>query len=296
MSEQESIDYMRIAKAIDYIRQNFKEQPDLDQVAESIHLSPSHFQRMFTDWAGTSPKKFLQYISLEHAKKVLREYPQTTLFDTALHTGLSSTSRLHDLFIKIEGMTPAEYKAGGRNLKIQYNFADSPFGKLILASTEKGICHIAFMENNLAGLEVLKDRFPNATLEEKQDEFQQQALVFFNQETGHLPSIKLHLKGTSFQIKVWESLLKIPSGKMATYGTIASQIGSPGASRAVGTAIGSNPVAFLIPCHRVIQASGALGGYMWGGTRKAVILGWEGVRAEKELISRENGETFNIAV
>lgn len=295
MSEQDSIDYNRIAAAIDYIRLNFKEQPELDKVAERIHLSPAHFQRMFTDWAGTSPKKFLQYISVEHAKKVLRETPQATLFDTALDTGLSSTSRLHDLFINIEGMTPAEYKSGGRNLTIRYSFAFSPFGKLIVASTEKGVCHIAFIGNETAAIEELRTRFPNAFLEERQDELQRQALLFFESETGHLPSVKLHLKGTSFQIKVWESLLKIPFGKMATYGTIASQIGSPGASRAVGTAIGSNPVAFLIPCHRVIQASGALGGYMWGGTRKAAILGWEGVRAENELSGGVNDQTFNLA-
>jgi len=274
MNIQASINYQRIAEAIDYIRENFKSQPNLDDVAEKIHLSPSHFQRLFTEWAGTSPKRFLQYISVEHAKRLLKE-ERATLFDTAYETGLSSTSRLHDLFINIEGMTPAEYKNGGKNLVIHYSFAESPFGPLIVASTPKGICYLAFQEDEAKALSDLTAKFPNATFLRKLDLLQQNALFIFQNDWRELHQIKLHLKGTDFQLKVWESLLKIPMGSLSTYGSVADRVGNPGASRAVGTAIGSNPVAFLIPCHRIIQSSGAFGGYMWGATRKAAIIGWE---------------------
>lgn len=279
METQANLNYQRIAKAIDYIKANFREQPNLDAVADEIHLSPAHFQRMFTEWAGTSPKRFLQYISVEHAKKILKE-EQATLFDTAFETGLSSTSRLHDLFINIEGMTPAEYKNGGLNLRICYSFAESPFGSLIIASTGKGICHMAFEEDEDTALNRLAAQFPKAVFQRKTDLLQQNALSVFQNNWSRLNEIKLHLKGSDFQLKVWESLLKIPMGKLSTYGNIAEKIGHPNASRAVGTAIGSNPVAFLIPCHRVIRSSGTLGGYMWGTTRKTAIIGWEGAKVQ----------------
>lgn len=278
MNTQEHINYERIAEAIDYIKNNFKHQPNLDEVAAKVHLSPAHFQRLFTEWAGTSPKKILQYISVEYAKSILKEDQQATLFDAAFETGLSSTSRLHDLFINIEGMTPAEYKNGGKNLCVNYSFAESPFGNLIVASTEKGICYMAFEEDEEKALNDLKSKFPDAAFHRKLDLIQQQALFIFQNDWSKLPEIRLHLKGTHFQLKVWESLLKIPMGKLSTYSTIARQIGAPKASRAVGTAIGSNPVAFLIPCHRVIQATGTFGGYMWGNTRKTAIIGWEGAK------------------
>ncbi|WP_346984343.1 methylated-DNA--[protein]-cysteine S-methyltransferase [Chryseobacterium sp. POE27] len=274
MSTQNHIDYERIAKAIEYIRNNFKLQPSLEEVAEKIHLSPAHFQKMFSDWAGTSPKKFLQFISLEHAKNLLKE-EKVSLFETAYETGLSSTSRLHDLFVKIEGMSPAEYKNGGKSLTINYSFSESPFGKIIAASTEKGICYMAFENDKHKALGDLKTKFPNASFFEKQDEFQKNALSIFSKDWRELNTIKLHLKGTDFQLKVWESLLSIPMGKLSTYGNLAEKIGHSKASRAVGTAIGSNPVAFLIPCHRVIQSSGKIGGYMWGSDRKQLIIGWE---------------------
>lgn len=277
MNEQQQINYQRIAEAIEYIKTNFKTQPNLDEVAEQVHLSPFHFQRLFSDWAGTTPKKFLQYISIEHAKKLLKDQ-QATLFDTAFDTGLSSTGRLHDLFINIEGMTPAEYKNGGKNLSINYSFAESPFGSLIVASTQKGVCYIAFDNDESKGLNDLKQKFPNATFQRKLDWMQQNALFIFQNDWSKLPEIKLHLKGTDFQLKVWETLLKIPMGQLSTYGNIAEQIGNANASRAVGTAIGSNPVAFLIPCHRVIQSSGNIGGYMWGATRKTAIIGWESAK------------------
>lgn len=274
MSEQEQINYNRIAKAIDYIKTNFREQPSLNDIAETVHLSSFHFQRLFTDWAGVSPKKFMQYMSVKYAKQLLKE-KQMTLFDTAYQTGLSGTSRLHDLFINIEGMTPGEFKNNGGNLSINYSFAESPFGKIIVASTRKGICHMAFYTNELEALTNLQTRFSNAKYNQIVDIIQQDALFIFKHDWNKLNQIKLHLKGTPFQLKVWETLLKIPKGDLTTYGTIAKEIGKPKASRAIGTAIGNNPVTFLIPCHRVIQASGNIGGYMWGNTRKSAIIGWE---------------------
>lgn len=277
MDQQEIINYRRIAEAIDYIKQNFKGQPNLEEVAGKVHLSPFHFQRLFSEWAGTSPKKFLQYISVQYAKKLLKEN-QTTIFDTAFETGLSGTSRLHDLFIKIEGITPAEYKNGGKNLTINYNFAESPFGNILVASTDKGICYMAFVEEEPKAVLVLQSHFPNASFIRKPDLMQQNALSIFQNDWSRINQIKLHLKGTQFQLKVWEALLKIPLGQLSTYGAIAAKIDKPFASRAVGTAIGRNPVAFLIPCHRVIQGTGSFGGYMWGNTRKTAMIGWEGAK------------------
>lgn len=282
MNTQDNLNYARIAEAIDYLKENFKLQPNLEKVAEEMHLSPSHFQRLFTEWAGTSPKKFLQYISIEHAKKILKE-EQATLFDTAFETGFSSTSRLHDLFINIEGMSPAEYKNGGKNLHINYSFAESPFGNLIVASTPKGVCYIAFNDHEEEALQDLTAKFPNAVFQQKSDLLQQNSLYIFQNDWSKLNQVKLHLKGTDFQLKVWEALLKIPMGKLSTYGNIAGHIGNPNASRAVGTAIGSNPVAFLIPCHRVIQSSGTFGGYMWGKTRKSMIIGWEAAKTREGI-------------
>jgi AraC family transcriptional regulator of adaptative response/methylated-DNA-[protein]-cysteine methyltransferase len=242
-----------------------------------VHLSPFHFQRLFTEWAGTSPKKFLQYISIEHAKKLLKEN-QATLFETAYETGLSGASRLHDLFISIEGMTPAEYKNGGRDLQIHYSFSSSPFGNLIIASTGKGICYLAFQEDEQAARVELMNTFPNASFTEETDLIQQNALLIFESSRSNPKEVKLHLKGSDFQLKVWEALLKIPTGQLVTYGDVAVRIGKPSASRAVGTAVGNNPVAFLIPCHRVIQSGGKVGGYKWGNTRKTAMIGWEGFR------------------
>ena len=276
MNAQKNLDFARIAEAIEYIRTNFKNQPGLDEVAQKVSLSPSHFQRLFTDWAGVSPKKFLQYVSIEYAKSILKE-GGATLFDTAYETGLSGTGRLHDLFINIEGMTPGEYKNGGEKLIIIYSFAETPFGDIIVASTEKGICHMAFVGEGgeSDALENLQSRFPNASYLKKLNMAQQNALFIFTRDWSRLGEIKLHLKGTEFQLKIWETLLRIPMGKLTTYGNIANHINVPQASRVVGTAVGDNPVAFLIPCHRVIRSSGELGGYHWGLNRKAAIIGWE---------------------
>lgn len=282
MTEQENINYERITEAIEYLKDNFKTQPTLEEVAEKVHLSTFHFQRIFTEWAGVSPKKFLQYISIEYAKQVLKD-KQATLFDAAHETGLSGTGRLHDLFVSIEGMTPAEYKNGGKNLTINYSYAESPFGNMIVASTPKGICYMAFANSEQVAFTGLQQYFPNAHFKQGHDLMQQNALSIFTQDWGKFNQqafrqVKLHLKGTDFQLKVWETLLKIPMGQLTTYGNIALEIQNPKASRAVGTAIGSNPVAFLIPCHRVIQSSGIFGGYMWGTTRKTAIIGWEAAK------------------
>ncbi|MEP6712962.1 MAG: helix-turn-helix domain-containing protein, partial [Ferruginibacter sp.] len=220
MKQQETINYNRIAEAIDYLTQNFKEQPNLDEVAEKIHLSPFHFQRLFTEWAGVSPKKYLQYISVEHAKSILKN-KQASLFDAAYETGLSGTGRLHDLFIKIEGMTPGEFKNGGENLFINYSYAESPFGNILVASTIKGICYMAFAEDEKKALEDLQQHFPQAHFKQMLDLIQQNALYIFTHDWSKLHQVKLHLRGTDFQMKVWETLLKIPMGKLSTYGNIA---------------------------------------------------------------------------
>lgn len=269
-------DYERIARAIEYIRSNFRQQPDLDEVARQVFVSPFHFQRMFKDWAGVSPKKFLQFISINYAKSLLDQ--KLPLSEVTFETGLSSTSRLHDLFISIEGMSPAIYKKGGESLIIHYSFAETIFGNVLIASTPVGICHLSFTDDNRESLSVLQQQFPNAVLIQKTDLLQQNALKFFSGDWSDLTNIKLHLKGTDFQIKVWESLLKIPFGDVSTYATIAAKIENEKAGRAVGTAVGSNPVAFLIPCHRVIKSTGQIGEYHWGSTRKAAMLGWEASR------------------
>lgn len=272
-------DYERIEKAIDFISRNFKQQPDLDEVAQEVHLSPFHFQRLFKEWAGVSPKKFLQYISIEYAKSLLKQ--NLTLADTSFEAGLSGTSRLHDLFVSIEGMTPGEYKNKGENLPINYSFAETPFGDILIASTHKGICHISFSKDEKQEFQLLKARFPKAIFVQKTDLFQQTALQVFKNDLKDIDKIKLHLKGTPFQIKVWEALLKIPLGSVSTYSAVAASIESPKASRAVGTAVGDNPVAFLIPCHRVIRSTGIIGDYHWGSTRKTAILGWEAAMGER---------------
>lgn len=269
-------DYERIQKTIEFIHQNFQQQPDLDEVARQVHVSSFHFQRMFKEWAGVSPKKFLQYISIQHAKQLLRQ--NSNLADTAFETGLSTTSRLHDLFISIEGMTPGEYKNGGEKLNINYSFAETPFGNIIVASTAKGICHLAFADDETDALLQLKARFPKALFKQMVDTIQQNALFIFTQDWKNLSQIKLHLKGTAFQLKVWEALLKIPMGSLSAYSSVAEKINNAKASRAVGSAIGDNPVAFLIPCHRVIQSTGAFGQYHWGSTRKAAMIGWEAAK------------------
>ncbi|MBD0278462.1 MAG: methylated-DNA--[protein]-cysteine S-methyltransferase [Flavisolibacter sp.] len=281
MKPQEDINFNRIAAAIEYLTQNFKEQPSLDEVAEKVHVSAFHFQRLFTEWAGVSPKKFLQFLTVGYAKTILKE-KQGTLFEAAYETGLSGTGRLHDLFVKIEGMTPGEYKNGGAALSIHYSYAESPFGNLLVASTHKGICHMAFADDEQKAFYELQQHFPNASYRQVVDLMQQNALYIFTHDWSKLDQIKLHLKGTAFQLKVWEMLLKIPAGRFSTYKTVAEEINNPNALRAVGSAIGQNPVAFIIPCHRVIHAAGTFGNYHWGAIRKTAMIGWEAAKISRE--------------
>ncbi|WP_061285869.1 bifunctional helix-turn-helix domain-containing protein/methylated-DNA--[protein]-cysteine S-methyltransferase [Leptospira interrogans] len=267
--------YQKIAEAIQFIQKNAISQPELDEVAKSVNLSPFHFQRLFTEWAGVSPKQFLQYITLQNAKSILSK-PQTTLFDAAFEAGLSGTSRLHDLFVKIEGMTPGEFKNGGENIKIRYSFQRSVFGNYLIASTEKGICNLFFYdipEEQIVS--ELKEQWNKADIIEQMDENQNRVIRFFDKTLSGHEKIKLHLKGTEFQIKVWEALLKIPEGRLSSYSDIADLIGQENASRAVGTAIGKNPIGYLIPCHRVIKSTGGIGEYRWGSERKMAMIGWE---------------------
>ncbi|MGC9353954.1 MAG: methylated-DNA--[protein]-cysteine S-methyltransferase [Mariniphaga sp.] len=280
MTTQEEYNYRRIAEAIEFIQAHFQVQPTLDEVARHIHLSPYHFQRMFTEWAGVSPKKFLQYISVEYAKQVLKD-GQSTLFDTAHRAGLSGTGRLHDLFISIEGMTPGEFKNGGRNLSIDYEFLHTPFGRALAAATEKGVCFLAFDGNEENVLDELFRQFPNAEFRRQTSPYFLKIRKIFELEGDGIFRLKLHLRGTPFQLKVWKALLKVSNGSLTTYGELAAQVEQPGASRAVGSAVGKNPIAFLIPCHRVIRSNGLVGGYRWGTTRKTAMIGWEAAKIKK---------------
>ncbi|MCB2410251.1 methylated-DNA--[protein]-cysteine S-methyltransferase [Hymenobacter sp. BT178] len=266
-------DYQRIAAAIGYIQANFREQPTLEQIAAQAHWSPFHFQRKFQEWAGVSPKKFLQYVSIEHAKSLLQQ--QLSVADATHATGLSGTSRLHDLFVTLEAMTPGEYRQGGAALTISYSFGDSRFGPYLVASTPKGICHLHFADDADLALAELHQQWPQAALLAQARPEHAQVARFFAREFQPADRLHLHLKGTDFQLKVWESLLHIPEGRLTTYSGLATGAGFESAVRAVGTAIGANPVGYLIPCHRVIRQGGELGQYRWGVTRKAALMGWE---------------------
>jgi AraC family transcriptional regulator of adaptative response/methylated-DNA-[protein]-cysteine methyltransferase len=267
--------YDKIAEAIAFVSSHAQQQPELETIAAAVHTSPFHFQRLFTEWAGVSPKKFLQYLTVEHAKQLLAE-KQYNLFDAACETGLSGTGRLHDLFVSIEGMTPGEFRNGGQELTILYSVLACRFGKYIVASTGKGICNLSFFEGeNETAITLLQQCWPNAKLVNGIDDNQQKISHFFNNHTAETNKIKLHLKGTAFQLKVWNALLHIPQGDIATYGGIAQHLQQAGAARAVGTAIGKNPVCYIIPCHRVIRNIGEAGGYRWGVIRKKAMLAWE---------------------
>ncbi len=273
-------DYYRIAEALKYIKDHSQEQPGLDEIAASVHVSPYHFQRIFTDWAGVSPKKFLQYISIEHAKEILKRN-DASVYDAAFETGLSGTGRLHDLFVNIEGMTPGEYKNGGKNLSIQYSFHECRFGNYLIASTYAGICNLLFFERSAKTAEdELRSLRPDAKIFEGEDQHHALVQKFFENDFDETDKIKLHLKGTPFQLKVWEALLRIPEGYLSSYSSIAHTISQPAAQRAVGSAIGSNPVAFIIPCHRVIKTVGGIGEYRWGTPRKMAMIGWEAAQMQ----------------
>ncbi|MFP5041691.1 bifunctional transcriptional activator/DNA repair enzyme AdaA [Parasediminibacterium sp. JCM 36343] len=268
-------DYYRIADALGYIKENREKQPSLEEIAAAVHISPFHFQRMFTDWAGVSPKKFLHYISVEYAKEILKK-DGASVYDAAYETGLSSTGRLHDLFVNIEGMTPGEYKHSGKGLVIRYSLQNGLFGNYLVASTETGICNVLFYEDKPDEVEAeLNQLWSNAIVIKEEDSFHKLVNSFFGNGLSIQNPLTLHLKGTPFQLKVWEALLKIPEGSLQSYSHIASGIAQPTAQRAVGTAIGQNPVGFIIPCHRVIKTVGGIGEYRWGTARKMAMIGWE---------------------
>ena len=273
--------YILIEQAIRYIEANVRRQPELEEIAAAVGLSEYHFQRVFTQWAGVSPKRFMQYLTKEHAKEALAQ--SENLLDVTHQTGLSSLGRLHDLFISTEAVTPGEYKSGGAGLTIHYGIHPTPFGNCLIGTTERGICHLGFIQTSEgAAIDRLVQSWKQAKMIEDYKSTSQLVTRIFSgvDAQGMLPDqqnepLKLHLRGTNFQIKVWEALLNIPAGSVATYESIATSIGKPAAMRAVGTAVGHNPIAVLIPCHRVIRKSGEFGNYLYGSARKKALLGTE---------------------
>jgi AraC family transcriptional regulator of adaptative response/methylated-DNA-[protein]-cysteine methyltransferase len=277
---QQSEDFQRIEKAIKFIEANFKSQPTLDQMAKSVHLSKYHFQRLFKRWAGISPIQFMQFITLDYTKERLIE--SRSLLDTALDAGLSGPSRLHDLFITFEAMTPGDFKKQGSGLRISYGVCDSPFGECLLATTQRGICYFGFVESGKRSetLGQLFDTWPGSEFIENPTAVCPIVNDIFKidrQKSAH--PFNLQIKGTNFQINVWKALLNIPEGCVVSYQDVASYIGHPKAFRAVANAIAINPVAFLIPCHRVISKSGKIHQYRWGAARKKALIGWEAARS-----------------
>lgn len=289
MTTDSTSTYQQIARAIDHLTTHYREQPSLRELAEKANLSEFHFQRLFTEWAGVSPKKFGQYLTLEHAKTRLRT--GAPLADAAYDAGLSGTGRLHDLFVTIEGVTPGQFKQAGSGLILDYGVFDSPFGPYVLGAINatavgEKIALLHFLPESDQPEPILKAAWPEAELHHDPAKLQALADQIFPVVTGTSASqptqpLPVLVRGSAFQLKVWEALLKIPEGQLASYDQIAEAIGQPTASRAVGTAIGSNPVGYLIPCHRVIKKTGLFGGYRWGSERKQAMLGWEAARVEK---------------
>lgn len=273
---QAAIDYKRIEKAIQYLINNFHAQPGLREIAAKIHVSEYHFQRLFSRWVGISPKRFLQFLTKEHAKKLLEK--SINLLDVTYEAGLTSPGRLHDLFVSCEAVTPGEYKAKGQGLEIVYGYHATPFGECVLATTNRGICGLNFVQNEerKSAMARLESKWQNAALIENPEATRPVVDRIFNLQTGqHAAPLHLLLNGTNFQIKVWEALIRIPMGAVVTYEDVANFIGMPKASRAVGNAVGNNPVSFVIPCHRVIRKTAEFGNYGGGKARKLAILGWE---------------------
>lgn len=274
-------DYDRIAEAVSFIANRVNNQPTLQEIARHLHLSPFHFQRLFCRWVGVSPKKFLQVLTLERAKQLLSE--SKPLLEVSDSLGLSSGSRLYDHFVHLEAVTPGEYKLGGAGLTIEYAVHNTPFGKAFIAITPRGICIFSFLESteidgHLTGL---YKKWPHAMVHENRQRTFAVIKAMFGGEKKFDRPLSLHVTGTNFQISVWKALLQIPPATVASYSQVATAIGHPSSARAVGLAVGANPVAFLIPCHRVIQQSGKLGGYHWGETRKQAIHAWESARHEQ---------------
>lgn len=276
LSGKDPYHYAVIARAIAFIGDRVADQPSLEETAAAVGLSPAHFQRVFSQWAGVSPKRYQQYLTLDHAKSLLDD--RFTVLDTSQETGLSGASRLHDLFVKWEAMSPGEYARKGAGLTINYGWFDSPFGEVLTMGTTRGLCGMAFASEfgRDVAMQDMVSRWPNAEFIENPKALANWTSAAFNQGGG----ASLHLIGAPFQIKVWEALLSIPSGHVTTYSEIAQRIGNPKAVRAVGTAVGKNPVSWLIPCHRALRKSGGLGGYHWGLPVKRAMLAYEAARLD----------------
>jgi len=274
MKTQTSDDYQRIEKAILFLEKNALRMPDLKEIARSANLSEYYFQRLFRRWAGISPKRFLQALTLEHAKQALKN--SGSLLNAAYETGLSGPGRLHDLFVNMEAVTPDEFRNQGASLRIRYGFHPSPFGECLIAVTDRGISDLAFVPQGKRPrlIRELKMQWKRAEVLEDPSAIRPYVDRIFSAAKSAEP-LTLHLKGTNFQIKVWQALLKVPAGMVASYEDIARKIDRPNAVRAVANAVAHNPVAYLIPCHRVIRKTGAVGGYRWGSARKKAILAWE---------------------
>ncbi|TND52734.1 bifunctional transcriptional activator/DNA repair enzyme AdaA [Aeromonas dhakensis] len=273
-------DYARIADAIRFIASQVARQPTLDEIAAHVHLSPFHFQRLFSRWAGVTPKRYLQVLTLERAKTLLQE--SRPLLEVADTLGLSSGSRLYDHFVQLEAVTPGEYKQRGAGLVIDHGVHDTPFGQAFVALTQRGVCNFSFLDEQApqAPLAALAHSWPEAELREAPSRTRGVIHTMFDGSKAPDRPISLHVSGTNFQISVWRALLQIPPAKVVSYAQVASAVGNPKAARAVGLAVGANPVALMIPCHRVIQQNGKLGGYHWGETRKQAIHAWEAARYE----------------
>lgn len=269
-------DYETVSAAIAYITRNHQAQPSLDDIADHVGLSPHHLQRLFTRWAGLSPKAFLQAVTLDHARALLRS--STSVLDTAFEVGLSGPGRLHDLFVTHEGMTPGAYKSGGAGLCVTYGFHDSPFGRALAMMVGDSLIGLAFADRGGEGaaLDDMRSRWPNAAyIHDPAAGRSVVATVFDPRRWGRDRPVRITMIGTDFQLRVWQTLLTIPPGAAATYSDIAAAIARPDAARAVGAAVGRNPISFVVPCHRVLGKSGRLTGYHWGLTRKRAMLGWE---------------------
>lgn len=273
--KEDHINYKRIAEAIEYMEKNFQHQPELNEVAEQVHISPFHFQRIFTEWAGISPKRFLQFLTVGFLKQKLQD--SKNLVEAAESAGLSSQSRVYDLFTTLEAVTPQEYKLKGDGITIAYGFHETPFGHCLIGVTDRGICWLSFVnedEDRRFSLETMKEHWYNSIFRQDQELTKHFVNRIF-EKTDTNTKLHLLVKGTNFQIKVWNALLKIPLGHVTTYQTIAETIHSPKALQAVGSAVGSNHIAYLIPCHRVIRKDGVLGEYRWSPVRKKSMIGWE---------------------